>query len=91
MSMRNLFCPDPLAGFEKMAGFQICFRLIIKRFHHNLDRTSNLSSEVGSCGYNLLMTLILCIILEMCMRRSDFFSRCIHISRCVHIRKFMDI
>ena len=21
MSMRELFCPDPLAGFEKMAGF----------------------------------------------------------------------
>ena len=23
MSMRELFCSDPLAGFEKMAGFQI--------------------------------------------------------------------
>ena len=56
MSMRNLFCPDPLAEFEKMAGFQICFRLIMKGFHLNLERTSNLSSKVGSCGYNLLMT-----------------------------------
>ena len=25
MSMRELFCPDPLAGSEKMAGFQIFF------------------------------------------------------------------
>ena len=23
MSMRDFLCPDPLAGFEKMAGFQI--------------------------------------------------------------------
>ena len=27
MSMRELFCPDPLAGFEKMAGFQIFYTL----------------------------------------------------------------
>ena len=33
MSMRELFRPDPLAGFEKMAGFQNFFCLIIKRFH----------------------------------------------------------
>ena len=33
MSMRELFCPDPLAGFEKMAGFQIFYRLKIKCFH----------------------------------------------------------
>ena len=33
MSMRELFCPDSLAGFEKMAGFQNFFGLIIKRFH----------------------------------------------------------
>ena len=25
MSMREFFRPDPLAGFEKMAGFQILF------------------------------------------------------------------
>ena len=25
MSMRERFCPDPLAGFEKMAEFQIFF------------------------------------------------------------------
>ena len=25
MSMRELFCLDPLAGFEKMAGFQIFY------------------------------------------------------------------
>ena len=25
MSTRELFCPDPLAGSEKMAGFQIFF------------------------------------------------------------------
>ena len=23
MSMRELFCPDPLAGFEKMEGFKM--------------------------------------------------------------------
>ena len=33
MSMRELFCPDPLAGFEKMAGFQIFYCLKIKCFH----------------------------------------------------------
>ena len=33
MSLRELFCPDPLAGFEKMAGFQIFFCLKIKCFH----------------------------------------------------------
>ena len=32
MSMRELFCPDPLAGFEKIAGFQIFYRLK-KMFH----------------------------------------------------------
>ena len=32
MSMRELFCPDPLAGFEKMAGFQIFYCLKIKCF-----------------------------------------------------------
>ena len=54
MSMRELFRPDPLAGFEKMAGFQNFFCLIIKRFHSYLERTSNLSSKVASCSYNLL-------------------------------------
>ena len=29
----NFFCPDPLAGFEKMAGFQIFYCLKIKCFH----------------------------------------------------------
>ena len=29
MSMRELFCPDPLSGFEKMAGFQIFHCLLI--------------------------------------------------------------
>ena len=29
MSKRELFFPDPLVGFEKMAGFQIFFCLII--------------------------------------------------------------
>ena len=33
MSMRELFFPDPLAGFEKMAGFQIFYCLKIKCFH----------------------------------------------------------
>ena len=33
MSMRELFCPDLLAGFEKMAGFQIFYCLKIKCFH----------------------------------------------------------
>ena len=33
MGMRELFCPDPLAGFEKMAGFQIFYCLKIKCFH----------------------------------------------------------
>ena len=33
MSMRELFCSDPLAGFEKMAGFQIFYCLKIKCFH----------------------------------------------------------
>ena len=33
LSMRELFCPDPLAGFEKMAGFQIFYCLKIKCFH----------------------------------------------------------
>ena len=33
MSMRERFCPDPLAGFEKMAGFQIFYCLKIKCFH----------------------------------------------------------
>ena len=33
MSMRKLFCPDPLDWFEKMAGFQILFCLKIKCFH----------------------------------------------------------
>ena len=32
MSMRELFCPDPLAGFEKMGGFQIFFLPKIKMF-----------------------------------------------------------
>ena len=33
MSMRDLFCPDPLAGLEKMAGSQIFYCLKIKCFH----------------------------------------------------------
>ena len=33
MSMRELFSPDLLAGFEKMAGFQIFSCLKIKCFH----------------------------------------------------------
>ena len=33
MSMRELFCPDPLAGLEKMAGFQIFYCPKIKCFH----------------------------------------------------------
>ena len=33
MSMRELFCPDSLAGFEKMAGFQNFLCLRIKRFY----------------------------------------------------------
>ena len=33
MSMRELFCPDPQAGFEKMAGFQMFYCLKIKCFH----------------------------------------------------------
>ena len=33
LSMRELFCPDPLARYEKIEGFQIFFCLIIKRFH----------------------------------------------------------
>ena len=33
MSVRELFCPDPLARYEKMERFQIFFCRIIKRFH----------------------------------------------------------
>ena len=33
LSMRELFCPDPLARYEKMERFQIFFCRIIKRFH----------------------------------------------------------
>ena len=33
ISMRELFCPDPLAGFEKMAGFQMFYCLNITCFH----------------------------------------------------------
>ena len=33
ISMRELFCPDPLARFEKMAEFQILHCLKIKWFH----------------------------------------------------------
>ena len=33
LSMRELFCPDLLAGFEKMAGFQTFYCLKIKCFH----------------------------------------------------------
>ena len=33
MSMRQIFCPDPPTGFEKMAGFQIFYCLKIKCFH----------------------------------------------------------
>ena len=33
MSMRELFRPDPLAEFEKMAGFQVFYYLKIKCFH----------------------------------------------------------
>ena len=33
MSMRELFCPDPLTGFENMAGFQIFYCLKINCFH----------------------------------------------------------
>ena len=51
MSRRELFCPDPLAGFEKMAGFQIFFLLFC------LERTNILPSKVASCGYNLLIFL----------------------------------
>ena len=29
LSMRELFCPDSLTGFEKMAGFQIFYCLKI--------------------------------------------------------------
>ena len=56
MSMREVFCPDPLAGFEKMAGFQIIYCLKRKCFHSNLERTGNLSSKVASCGYNLVVS-----------------------------------
>ena len=33
MSMRELFCPHPLTGFEKMAGFQIFYCLKIRCCH----------------------------------------------------------
>ena len=33
MSMRELFYPDPLAGFEKMAGFEIFFLPKMECFH----------------------------------------------------------
>ena len=46
MSMREFFCPDLPAGFEKMAGFHVST--------HNLERTGNLSSKVASC--NLVVT-----------------------------------
>ena len=56
MSMRQIFCPDPPTGFEKMAGFQIFYCLKIKCVTHNLERTGNLSSKVASCGYNLVVS-----------------------------------
>ena len=56
MSMRELFCPDPVAGSEKMAGFQIFFAQKYNLSTHNLERTSNLSPKVASCGYNLVIT-----------------------------------
>ena len=56
MSMRELFYPDPLAGFEKMAGFEIFFCLKWDVSTHNLGRTGNLSSKVASCGYSLVVT-----------------------------------
>ena len=36
MSMRELFCPDPLAGFEKMAGFQIIYYLFGANIYMNI-------------------------------------------------------
>ena len=58
MSMRELFCPDPLAGIEKMAGFQIFYCLKIKCLisTHNLEITGNLPPKVASCDYNLVVT-----------------------------------
>ena len=56
MSMRELFCSDPLTGFEKMAGFQIFYCLKTRFSTHNLERTGNLSSKVAYCGYNLVVT-----------------------------------
>ena len=57
MSMRReLFCPDPLTGFEKIAGFQIFYRLKKNCSTQYLERTGNLSSKVASCGYNLVVT-----------------------------------
>ena len=53
------FWPDPLAGFEKMAGFQIFFCLKLNVSTHNLESTSNLYSKVANCGYNLLITYFL--------------------------------
>ena len=46
MSKRELFCPDPRAGFEKLAGFQKFCCLIIKRFTLKQERTSNLSQKL---------------------------------------------
>ena len=57
MSMRERFCPDPLAGSEKKRrDFKYFFAQKYNVSTHNLERTSNLSSKVASYGYNLLIT-----------------------------------
>ena len=35
------------------------------------------------------LTKLICVVLEMCLRRSDFFQD--SFTKCVHIRKFLDI
>ena len=60
MSMRELFCPDPLAGFEKMLkNGGISNILLPKNKIFPLitwKKTGNLFSKVASCGYNLVVT-----------------------------------
>ena len=87
MSKRELFCQDPLARFEKIAGFQNVST-------HNLENTSNVSAKVASSGYNLLINYFsrriphskkdfndinfLAFYWKCTFLTPFFFSRCIH-------------
>ena len=60
MSMRELFPPDPLAVFEKMAGFQMYIYIFLPKNKIfpliTWKEQAILSSKVASCAYNLVIT-----------------------------------